>query len=71
LVLAELLRQGGRGFFSLDEVLSVWPEDLVEDSKMLEAEELPTSVPVRLAEGMITLSDNSATNLVIRRIGMG
>ena len=65
LVLAGLLRQADRDFLSLDEVLSVRPEDLVEDSKMLETEELPASVPVRrLAEGMITLNDNTATNLM-------
>lgn len=72
LVLVGLLRQADRGFLSLDEALSVRPEDLVEDSATLETEELPAPVPVRrLAEGMITLSDNAATNLLIRRIGMG
>ncbi len=39
---------------------------------MLEEEELTDRVPLRrLAEGMITLSDNAATNLLIRRVGMG
>lgn len=71
LVLAALLRQADRGFLSLDEALSVRPEDLVEDSEALEREVLPARMPVRrLAEDMITLSDNAATNLLIRRIGM-
>ena len=69
-ILAEALRQADRGLLSLDEVLDVRPEDLVEDSRMLEGEELPARMPVRrLAEGMITLSDNAATNLLIRRLG--
>lgn len=47
-------------------------EDFVEDSKMLETKELPVKVPVRRqAQGMITLSDNTATTLLIRHIGMG
>lgn len=70
-ILVALLREADRGSLSLDEALNVRPEDLVEDSEMLEREELPARVPVRrLAEGMITLSDNAATNLLIRRLGM-
>jgi len=70
LILAELLRQADRGSLSLDEALEVRPEDLVEDSEMLEGEELPARMTLRrLAEGMITLSDNAATNLLIRRLG--
>src|SRR4028119_58296 len=39
---------------------------------MLEARELPAPVSCRdLAEGMITVSDNAATNLLIRRVGAG
>ncbi len=72
LVLAELLRQADRGSLYLDEELEVRREDLVDDSEMLEGEELPARMPLRrLAEGMITLSDNAATNLLIRRVGMG
>ncbi|MDQ4127291.1 MAG: class A beta-lactamase-related serine hydrolase [Actinomycetota bacterium] len=70
-ILVALLREADRRSLSLDEALGVRREDLVEDSEMLETEELPARVPVRrLAEGMITLSDNAATNLLIRRIGM-
>lgn len=72
LILVALLREADRGSFVLDDALDIWPEDLVEDSEMVQREELPVRMSVRrLAEGMITLSDNAATNLLIRRIGMG
>ena len=70
LVLAELLRQADAGRLSPGEELLV-EEDLVEDSEMLGAMRLPAGVSLRrLAEGMITVSDNTATNLLIRRVGM-
>jgi hypothetical protein len=54
-----------------DEVF-VGPEDLVEDPGMLEAGGIPAPVSYRnLAEGMITVSDNAATNLLIRRAVAG
>ncbi len=72
LVLAEILRQADSGSLSLAEEVCVGPGDLVEDSEMLEARELPAPVSCRdLAEGMITVSDNAATNLLIRRAGAG
>lgn len=72
LVLAELLRQADAGRLSLGEELLVEEDDLVEDSEMLGARWLPAGVSLwRLAEGMITVSDNTATNLLIRRVGMG
>ncbi len=72
LVLAELLRQADSGSLSLADEVLVGFGDLVEDSEMLEARELPAPVSCRdLAEGMITVSDNAATNLLIRRVGAG
>lgn len=72
LVLAELLRHADTGRLSLGEQLPVKEDDLVEDSEMLGARRLPAGVSLRrLAEGMITVSDNTATNLLIRRVGMG
>ena len=72
LVLAELLRHADAGRLSLGEELLVEEDDLVEDSEMLGARRLPAGVSLRrLAEGMITVSDNTATNLLIRRVGMG
>ena len=69
LVLMELLRQVDNGIVSLDEEILV--ADVVEDSEMVEAEELPARFSVgRLVEGMICLSDNTATNLLISRCGM-
>ena len=71
-MLAELLRQADSGLLSLADEVFVGPEDLVEDSEMLEARELPAPVSCRdLAEGMITVGDNAATNLLIRRVGVG
>lgn len=71
LVLVELLRQADRGLVSLGDGLLVEEDDLVEDSEMLEAAALPARISLRdLSAGMITLSDNTATNLLIRRIGM-
>lgn len=71
LVLAELLRQADSGRVSLDEKVTVTGGDLVEDSRMLEAEKLPAEVSLRrLAEGMIRVSDNAATNRLISRCGM-
>ena len=71
LVLAELLRQADSGLISFGEEGTLWPEDLVEGSEMLGARALPARVSLGgLAEGMITVSDNTATNRLIRRLGM-
>ena len=71
LVLVELLRQADSGLVSLEEGSVIRSEDLVEDSEMLEAKGLPVRVSLgELAEGMITVSDNAATNWLIRRLGM-
>ena len=72
LVLLELLRQADLGLASLGEELVIRPGDLVEDSEMLGAAGLPGRFSLEeLAEGMITVSDNTATNGLIRRLGMG
>jgi len=71
LVLVELLRQADSGLVSLEEDVAVWPGDLVEDSEMLKKSNLPARVSLReLAGGMITVSDNAATNRLIRHVGM-
>ncbi len=71
LVLAELLRRADSGLVSLGEEVVVGPEDLVEDSEMLGAMMLPARVSLGgLAGAMITVSDNAATNGLIRRLGM-
>ena len=72
LVLAELLRQADSGQLPLEDGLLVGEDDLVGDSEMLEAMALPARLSYRdLAEGMITVSDNAATHLLIRCVGMG
>lgn len=71
LILVELLRQVEAGRVSLEERMPVTGESLVEDSEMVGARKLPARLSLRrLAEGMITVSDNTATNLLIRRLGM-
>ncbi len=72
LVLVELLRQADSGLVSLEEAVVVGPGDLVEDSEMLEERDLPAQVSWgELAGGMITVSDNAATNRLIRHVGLG
>ncbi len=72
LILAELLRRVDRGEAHLGEKLQVERKDIVPDSEMIEAHEVPCSLSVeRLAGGMITVSDNTATNLLMKRLGAG
>lgn len=66
LVLAELLRQVDAGRVSLERRVLVGEEDMVEDSEMVEAEGPSVG---RLAEGMISVSDNTATNGLISLLG--
>ena len=71
LVLAELLRQADSGRLSLEDEILVENDDLIHGSGMLEAERLPARFSCRdLAGAMIRISDNAATNLLIRRVGM-
>ena len=71
MVLLELLRQADLGIAPLGEQLVIRPGDLVEDIEMLGATGLPERFSLGdLAEGMITVSDNTATNGLIRRLGM-
>ena len=70
LVLTELLRRVDSGSVSLADKLPVADEDVAEDSGMVERERLPAELGVgRLAEGMICVSDNAATNLLISLLG--
>lgn len=72
LILTGLLRQSDRGEIHLDEKLQIEQKDVVPDSEMIEDHEVPCSLPVeRLAEGMITVSDNTATNLLMDFLGAG
>lgn len=70
LVLAELLRQVDAGKISLKQTVLVRDEDLVEDSDFVRREGAPGLLPVgELAEGMISESDNAATNCLISLVG--
>lgn len=70
LVLAELLRQADVGIVSLQERMPVRGKDVIEYSDMVQRERTTGALTVkRLAEGMISESDNTATNLLISRVG--
>lgn len=69
-ILSELLRQVDCGDISLDEEIVVEEDDVVGGSGSIQDEELPQAFTVhRLAELMMTISDNTATNVLIDRIG--
>lgn len=72
LILAEVLRQADSGWISLAERMVVSTKDVVDDSKMIQGEIAKSDFTVKeLAEGMITVSDNTATNLLVDLVGMG
>ncbi|SDX99536.1 beta-lactamase class A [Micromonospora pattaloongensis] len=69
-ILAELLRQVDCGRLSLEKKVLVERRDVVAGAGDLRDEKLPQRVPVRrLAELMITVSDNTATNVLIDTLG--
>ncbi|WP_020500445.1 serine hydrolase [Sciscionella marina] len=71
-ILAELLRMAERGELSLAERVRVDRSDVVGGTGQLQHEKLPQDVSLhRLARYMIIYSDNTATNLLIDRIGFG
>jgi beta-lactamase class A len=71
LILVEVLRQADSGEISLVERIEVKSEDVVDYSEMIHKGIVRGSFTVeQLAEGMITVSDNTATNLLIDLVGM-
>jgi beta-lactamase class A len=71
-VLAELYRQAQQGKFKLTDLYTVQKSDLVPDSDIMNGLTPGiTKVTLRdLATMMVAVSDNSATNVLIDRIGM-
>ena len=71
-VLAELYRQAGEGKLKLDDLYTVQQSDIVPDSWIMEGlTPGVTRITLRdLATMMIAVSDNSATNVLIDRVGM-
>ncbi|HLR95216.1 MAG TPA: serine hydrolase [Jiangellaceae bacterium] len=69
-ILAELLRLVDCGELALDEMITVTDDDVVGGSGELKDEEMPLDLSVYdLAHLMITVSDNTATNVLIDRTG--
>ncbi|HZQ68544.1 MAG TPA: serine hydrolase [Terriglobales bacterium] len=71
-VLVELYRQAQSGKLKLEDIYTVQSTDLVPDSEIMESLSPGiTKVTLRdLASMMVVASDNSATNVLIDRIGM-
>ncbi len=71
-VLVELMRQVDAGRLNLDEVVTLKASDIVPGSGVLQ-QLTPEAVSMSLrdvATLMVTVSDNTATNMVIDRVGM-
>lgn len=69
-ILAELLHQVECGTTSLEDEIVVTEDDVVGGSGQLRYEDFPQSIPIsRLAELMIVVSDNTATNVLIDHVG--
>lgn len=71
LILVEILREVDSGEISLAERIEVKSEDVVDYSEMIQKGRFRQYFTVeQLAEGMITVSDNTAANLLIDLVGM-
>lgn len=71
LILVEVFRQADSGEISLAKIIEVKSEDVVDYSEMIHKGIVRGSFTVEeLAEGMITVSDNTATNMLIDLVGM-
>jgi beta-lactamase class A len=70
-IMAETYRQAGAGLLALDDPLPVIAEERTDGSGVLKY--LHTGLPLTIADAielMIIVSDNTATNLLIRRLGV-
>lgn len=70
-IMYEIMRQVAAGLIDLDEIIAVCAEKMVGGAGILQ--ELRPDIPMTIRELvtlMIILSDNTATNLLIDRIGM-
>ncbi|WP_145132432.1 serine hydrolase [Paenibacillus sp. Y412MC10] len=70
-VVSALMQQVDRGELSLADQVRVTPGDVVGGSGSLQTESFPQDLTLeRLARLMITQSDNTATNVLIDKVGM-
>lgn len=68
---ATLMQQVDKGLLSLDQKVTVEPDDVVGGTGSLQKESFPQDVTIeRLARLMITQSDNIATNVLIDVVGL-
>lgn len=71
LILVEVFRRADFGEISLEQRTEVRSEDAVDYSEMVRGGTVRDGFTVeQLAEGMITVSDNTATNVLIDLVGM-
>lgn len=70
LLIATLMRQVDEGTLSLEGTATVTEADIVGGYGVLQDEPVPNEVPVgRLAELTVTISDNTATNVLVDVVG--
>lgn len=70
-VMTELFRQLGQKQLSLDEEIVYGPDDVRDGAPVMGHLRVGTPVSIRLLlEAMITQSDNAATDMIMRRIGV-
>ena len=70
-VLAKVMQDAKDGKLSLDELITITADNIVGGAGSIAGEGANARVPIRrAAELMITESDNTATNILIDRIGM-
>ena len=70
-VLAKTMQDAKDGLLALDELITITPQNIVGGAGSIAGEGAGAAVPIRqAAELMITESDNTATNILIDRIGM-
>ncbi|CAM3486772.1 serine hydrolase [Marinicrinis lubricantis] len=70
-LVSALMKQVDAGELTLDQTVTVEPEDVVGGTGSLQEEQFPQDVTIeRLARLMITQSDNTATNVLIDVVGL-
>ena len=70
-VLAKVMQDAKDGKLALDELIPITAENIVGGAGSIAGEGTGARVPIRMAaELMITESDNTATNILIDRVGM-
>jgi beta-lactamase class A len=67
----EVFRQREKGTLSLDEELTYGPEDIRDGATVLNPSPLGSKWPIKkLLESMMQVSDNSASDMIARRVGL-